>query len=124
MKSLITVLRYIVGILFIFSGLVKANDPLGLAYKMQEFFEVWAQSGFLPGLMHALTNPRPDVVFNALHGRGGEDGTIQGVLEFLGLPYTHSGVQAAAIAMDKAMTKRVLDTVGIRSPKGMVLSRG
>jgi uncharacterized membrane protein YphA (DoxX/SURF4 family) len=54
MKSLITVLRYIVGILFIFSGLVKANDPLGLAYKMQEFFEVWAQSGFLPGLMHAL----------------------------------------------------------------------
>lgn len=78
----------------------------------------------LGGLMHALTNPRPDVVFNALHGRGGEDGTIQGVLEFLGLPYTHSGVQAAAIAMDKAMTKRVLDTVGIRSPKGMVLSRG
>lgn len=56
----------------------------------------------LGGLMHALSNPRPDVVFNALHGRGGEDGTIQGVLEFLGLPYTHSGVQAAAISMDKA----------------------
>ncbi|MBS1750147.1 MAG: DoxX family membrane protein [Bacteroidetes bacterium] len=56
MKSLITVLRYFVGILFIFSGLVKANDPLGLAYKMQEFFEVWAQSGFLPGFMHALNN--------------------------------------------------------------------
>lgn len=56
MKSLITVLRYVVGILFIFSGLVKANDPLGLAYKMQEFFEVWAQSGFLPGLMHSLDN--------------------------------------------------------------------
>lgn len=78
----------------------------------------------LGGLMHALSSPRPDVVFNALHGRGGEDGTIQGVLEFLGLPYTHSGVQAAAISMDKAMTKRVLDTVGVRSPKGMVLSRG
>src|SRR5690606_15487733 len=56
MKLLITVLRYVVGILFIFSGLVKANDPLGLAYKMQEFFEVWAQSGFLPGLMHSLDN--------------------------------------------------------------------
>lgn len=54
MKSLISVLRVIVGILFIFSGLVKANDPLGLAYKMQEFFEVWAQSGFLPGLMHFM----------------------------------------------------------------------
>ena len=54
MKSLISVLRLVVGILFIFSGLVKANDPLGLAYKMQEFFEVWAQSGFLPGLMHFM----------------------------------------------------------------------
>ncbi len=56
MKSIITISRHIVGILFIFSGLVKANDPLGLAYKMQEFFEVWAQSGWLPGLMHAMSN--------------------------------------------------------------------
>ena len=56
MKSIITVSRYIVGILFIFSGLVKANDPLGLAYKMQEFFEVWAQSGWLPNLMHAMND--------------------------------------------------------------------
>ena len=56
MKSIITVSRYIVGILFIFSGLVKANDPLGLAYKMQEFFEVWAQSGWLPDLMHAMND--------------------------------------------------------------------
>lgn len=56
MKSIITVVRLIVGILFIFSGLVKANDPLGLAYKMQEFFEIWAQSGFLPGLMHGLND--------------------------------------------------------------------
>ncbi len=56
MKSTIKVIRYIVGILFIFSGLVKANDPLGLAYKMQEFFEVWAKSGFLPGFMHWLND--------------------------------------------------------------------
>jgi len=78
----------------------------------------------LAGLMQALSHPRPDVVFNALHGRGGEDGTIQGVLEFLGLPYTHSGVQASAIAMDKVMTKRVLDTAGVRSPRGVVVTRG
>ncbi|MBP2315293.1 D-alanine--D-alanine ligase [Azospirillum soli] len=78
----------------------------------------------LNGLVQALSNPRPDVVFNALHGRGGEDGTIQGILEFLGLPYTHSGVRASAIAMDKVMTKRVLDTAGVRSPKGIVLTRG
>ncbi|HYH36904.1 MAG TPA: D-alanine--D-alanine ligase [Azospirillum sp.] len=78
----------------------------------------------LMGLVAALGDPRPDVVFNALHGRGGEDGTIQGVLEFLGLPYTHSGVRASAIAMDKVMTKRVLDSVGVRSPKGLVLTKG
>lgn len=78
----------------------------------------------LTGLVQALSNPRPDVVFNALHGRGGEDGTIQGVLEFLGIPYTHSGVRAAAVAMDKVMTKQVLAAVGVRSPRGVVLTRG
>ncbi|MDQ2101526.1 D-alanine--D-alanine ligase [Azospirillum isscasi] len=78
----------------------------------------------LDGLLKALTDPRPDVVFNALHGRGGEDGTIQGVLEFLGIPYTHSGVRAAAVAMDKAMTKALLAPVGVRSPKGLVLTKG
>ncbi len=56
MRSTIKIIRYIVGFLFIFSGLVKANDPLGLAYKMQEFFEVWAKSGFLPGFMHWISD--------------------------------------------------------------------
>ena len=56
MKGFITVSRLIVGILFVFSGLVKANDPLGLAYKMQEFFDVWAQSGITPGFMHAISD--------------------------------------------------------------------
>jgi D-alanine-D-alanine ligase len=76
----------------------------------------------LSALLAALA-PRPDVVFNALHGRGGEDGTIQGVLDILGLRYTHSGMLASAIAMDKSATKRLLDSVGIRSPKGMVATR-
>ncbi len=56
MNKLISISRIIVGLLFIFSGLVKANDPLGLAYKMQEFFEVWAQDGFLPGIMHGMND--------------------------------------------------------------------
>ena len=47
------------------------------------------------------------MVFNALHGRFGEDGTIQGVLDYLGIPYTHSGVRASALAMDKAAAKAV-----------------
>jgi D-alanine-D-alanine ligase len=75
----------------------------------------------LATLVEALT-PAPDVVFNALHGRGGEDGCIQGVLETLRIPYTHSGVLASSIAMDKPMTKRLLACVGIQSPEGMVIA--
>ena len=52
--------------------------------------------------------PKPDVVFNALHGRFGEDGTIQGLLEILRLPYTHSGVLASALAMQKDQAKVIL----------------
>lgn len=54
MKLTVTVIRIITGLLFIFSGLVKAIDPLGLAYKMQEFFEAWASDGIMPSMMHAL----------------------------------------------------------------------
>jgi D-alanine-D-alanine ligase len=57
--------------------------------------------------------PAPDVVFNALHGRFGEDGTIQGVLDYLGIPYTHSGVRASALAMDKAAAKAVFAHAGL-----------
>jgi D-alanine-D-alanine ligase len=76
----------------------------------------------LGALMAALT-PRPDVVFNALHGRGGEDGTIQGVLECLQIPYTHSGVLASAVAMDKPMAKAVFARAGLPLAEGMVVPR-
>ena len=56
MKILVNIARVLVGVLFIFSGLVKANDPLGLSYKMQEFFDVWAQNASLAHLMHWLDN--------------------------------------------------------------------
>lgn len=75
----------------------------------------------LSRLTAALT-PAPDVAFNVLHGRGGEDGVIQGVLEYLCIPYTHSGVAASSVAMNKPLTKRLLSTVGIRSPRGEVHS--
>ena len=64
----------------------------------------------------------PDVVFNALHGRGGEDGCIQGVLEVMGIPYTHSGVLASALAMDKPTAKRLFATAGLRCPDGRLAS--
>lgn len=76
----------------------------------------------LEGLVAALT-PRPDVIFNALHGKGGEDGLIQGVLEYLGVPYTHSGALASAVAMDKAMTKRILATMGMPVADGIIATK-
>lgn len=67
----------------------------------------------LGAVIATLSNPRPDVVFNALHGRFGEDGCIQGVLDWLGLPYTHSGLRASAVAMDKAAAKAVFRQAGL-----------
>ncbi|MBI1179760.1 MAG: D-alanine--D-alanine ligase [Alphaproteobacteria bacterium] len=64
-------------------------------------------------LSQRLTELRPDVVFNALHGRWGEDGCVQGILEVLELPYTHSGVMASAVAMNKPMAKRVFRDAGL-----------
>ena len=61
----------------------------------------------------AALSPPPDVVFNALHGRFGEDGTIQGVLDWLGIPYTHSGVRASALAMDKQAAKAAFAAAGL-----------
>jgi len=65
------------------------------------------------GALIAALHPPPDVVFNALHGRFGEDGTIQGVLDYLDIPYTHSGVRASALAMDKAAAKAVFAHAGL-----------
>jgi len=64
---------------------------------------------------------KPDVVFNALHGHWGEDGCVQGLLELLKLPYTHSGVMASSLAMNKQMAKQIAATVGIASPDGVVM---
>lgn len=70
-----------------------------------------------------LTAARPDAVFNALHGQWGEDGCVQGLLEVMGVPYTHSGVLASSLAMDKQRTKLVLEDAGVPSPMGKVMSR-
>src|SRR5690349_20554853 len=65
------------------------------------------------GAVIAALNPRPDAVFNALHGRFGEDGAIQGVLDWLEIPYTHSGVRASALAMDKIAAKALFASAGL-----------
>lgn len=65
----------------------------------------------------------PDVVFNALHGRFGEDGSVQGVLNILGIPYTHSGLMASSIAMDKPMAKKLFINAGIKVAPHIIANR-
>ncbi len=76
----------------------------------------------LTAVIHALTPP-PDAVFNALHGRWGEDGCIQGVLNLLRIPYTHSGLLASALAMDKPMAKQLFAGAGLACPEGVLVHR-
>jgi D-alanine-D-alanine ligase len=74
----------------------------------------------LAALLAAL-RPKPDAVFNALHGRFGEDGIIQGVLDWLEIPYTHSGVRASALAMDKQASRAVFAAAGLCIARGRVI---
>src|SRR3954462_453273 len=70
-----------------------------------------------------LTTVKPDLALNVLHGRPGEDGTLQGLLEILGIPYSHSGVLASALAMQKDLAKSGLKAAGIPVPGGLIASR-
>ncbi len=76
-----------------------------------------------PDLAAALTSAAPDVAFNALHGRWGEDGCVQGLLEWLALPYTHSGVLASALAMDKLRSKAAFAAAGLPVARSLVARR-
>jgi D-alanine-D-alanine ligase len=70
-----------------------------------------------------LRELKPDVALNVLHGRPGEDGTLQGLLEIMGIPYSHSGVLASALAMQKDIAKTVLKAAGVPVPGGVVATR-
>jgi D-alanine-D-alanine ligase len=69
-----------------------------------------------------LARVAPDLVFNALHGTPGEDGTVQGLMDLMGLKYTHSGLETSVIAIDKELTKMVLVPHGIRMPAGRIVA--
>ena len=92
----------------------KALKNLGLNFKV---FDPINKETFVKD----LTEFKPDVAFLALHGKEGEDGIIQGLLEFLNIPYTGSGVKSSAIAMDKSLTKTILKANKIPVPEGVVL---
>ncbi len=97
-------------------SVIRALDGLGFQTRPIDFL------GDVAALVAAL-NPAPDVVFNALHGRFGEDGCVQGLLELTGLRYTHSGVMASALAMDKPMAKRLFTAAGIPCTEHVIARR-
>lgn len=90
----------------------------------EEGFEVVEIDTGAPGFIAELQDAGADVVFICLHGRFGEDGTVQGLLELLGLPYVGSGVLASALAMDKVMSKHFFVHAGLRTPDYIALRRG
>jgi D-alanine-D-alanine ligase len=73
-------------------------------------------------LAQRLVAAAPDIVFNALHGTPGEDGTVQGLMDLMGFRYTHSGLETSVIAIDKELTKMVLVPHGIRMPEGRIVA--
>lgn len=88
------------------AAVAEARDALASSNKLMSMDQIASHNSEM----------RPDVVFIALHGKFGEDGTIQGMLDLLGIPYTGSGVLASALGMDKSMTKKVLAADGIPVP--------
>ena len=115
-------------------GGISAEREVSLSSGAQ-VIEALRQGGFdvapvevgrdLAAVLAALAparGPRPEVVFNALHGRFGEDGVIQGVLDWLGIPYTHSPARASALAMDKAASRLVFQAAGLPVAAGVVVT--
>jgi D-alanine-D-alanine ligase len=96
------------------SGKGIAEALRGLGYRVTEI-------DMGRDVAQRLAEAKPDVVFNALHGTPGEDGTVQGMLDLMGIPYTHSGLQTSVVAIDKELTKQVLVAAGIRMPGGRVI---
>lgn len=103
---------------------VSLNSGKGCAKALRgEGFEVIEIDPKTSDLAAQLNAAKPDVVFNALHGRWGEDGCVQGLLELLRIPYTHSGVLASALAMHKQRAKEVFAAAGLPLVKSIVVDR-
>jgi len=100
------------------AGIMKALEERGHTAIAVDLGATPAEGRELPAKLIAAA---PDVVFNALHGVPGEDGTVQGLMEIMGFPYTHSGLATSVIAIDKQLTKQHLVPHGIPMPGGRVV---
>jgi D-alanine-D-alanine ligase len=99
---------------------VSLSSGRECATALREAGYVVAEVDAGPDLCARLAEIAPDVAFNALHGRWGEDGCVQGILEWLRIPYTHSGVLASALAMDKMRCKAAYAAAGLPTPQALL----
>ena len=102
---------------------VSLSSGRGCAAALRDAGYVVVEVDAGPDLAARLQDIQPDVAFNALHGRWGEDGCVQGMLEWLGIPYTHSGVLASALAMDKARSKEAFQRAGLPVVESRIVSK-
>jgi D-alanine-D-alanine ligase len=100
-------------------GIAEAARTLGHSVTELDMGATAADGASFPARLAAT---KPDVVFNALHGTPGEDGTVQGCMDLMGLKYTHSGVTTSAIAIDKELTKKILVPAGVKMPGGRIVT--
>jgi D-alanine-D-alanine ligase len=100
-------------------GIAEAARSLGHSVTELDMGATAADGASFPARLAAT---KPDVVFNALHGTPGEDGTVQGCMDLMGLKYTHSGVTTSAIAIDKELTKKMLVPAGVKMPGGRIVT--
>lgn len=96
------------------SGEAVYKALIALGYKAEKI-------DFDRNIVDKLNKIKPDIVFNALHGQFGEDGRIQGLLDILNIPYTHSGILSSAVCMDKILTNKLCDASSITSPQFKIL---
>jgi D-alanine-D-alanine ligase len=99
------------------SGNAVYQALINLGYRAEKI-------NFSKNIFHDLEKIKPDVVFNALHGQYGEDGSVQGLLDILKIPYTHSQLLASAICMDKILTRKICADFGVKSPEFEILKKG
>jgi D-alanine-D-alanine ligase len=102
---------------------VSLNSGAGCAVALEEAGYQVTRVDVGRDLAQRLAEIKPDACFNALHGRWGEDGAVQGLLEVLGIPYTHSGVLASSLAMHKERAKAIIRAAGVPVADGRMLSR-
>jgi D-alanine-D-alanine ligase len=100
---------------------VSLSSAKGIIAALEELGHTVTPIDVTPNVAADLAAAKPDIVFNALHGVPGEDGSVQGLMDLMGIKYTHSGLTASAVAMDKEIAKTILRAAGIRVPGGKII---